>query len=243
MKKIFFSIFLFFLILSSMAFAQEVGKLTAIQGKVDIMREGKLPAVQAEINQPIYLKDIIRTKTNSKAEITFKDGTVIKIGQRSRIDISEYLTDGDILKARIELQRGRVGSYVSKDSVNKISSSPKANRFEIKTPIAVAGVRGTDFIVSHDINPTTTVFVISGKVYSYNINFPDQIVELQSGEMTIIKEKTPPTQPIIEIIGDIEKYKENLNFNLFIPPITEIIPIQTPQQPVTPPPPPSGDVT
>jgi len=227
MRKIIFSIFIFFILISliSPSFAQEVGKLTALQGRVDIMHEGKPPAVEAKLNQPVYLKDIIRTKTDSKAEVTFKDGTVIKIAQRSRVDISEYFTDGESLKARIELQRGRVGAYVSKESVEKISSSPKANRFEVKTPLAVAGVRGTNFIVSHHINPTTTVLVLSGKVYVYNINLPEQIVELHDGEMTIIKEKNPPTPPVQATPEDTSRYQLSLNLDIesLSPPVTEQI--------------------
>lgn len=222
MKKIFFSIFIFFILISPI-FAQEVGKITAIQGKVDIMREGKPPGVEAKLNQPVYLKDIIRTKTDSKAEVTFKDGTVIKIAQRSRVDISEYFTEGESLKARIDLQRGRVGAYVSKESVDKISSSPKANRFEVRTPIAVAGVRGTNFIVSHSVNPTTTILVISGKVYAYNLNFPEQIIELTDGEMTIIREKNPPTPPVPATPEDVSRFQTSLELNIenLLPPVTE----------------------
>lgn len=226
MKKFLFNLLLC-VILISPVFAEEIGKITDIQGNVDILREGKLPAIESKINQPVYLKDIIRTKTNSKAEITFKDGTVIKIAQRSRVDISEYFIGDDTLKARVELQRGRIGAYVSKESTYKISSSPKANRFEVKTPIAVAGVRGTNFIVSHSMNPTTTILVISGKVYVYNINFPEQIIELTDGEMTIIKEKNPPTPPIPKLYGDIDKYQENINYDSLTPPITETNPIET----------------
>ncbi|MCM8788299.1 MAG: FecR family protein [Candidatus Omnitrophica bacterium] len=210
MRKIFFLVCTFSVLVFSL-FAQEVGKLTAVEGRVDIIQQGKLPAIEAKLNQSVYLKDIIRTKTDSRAEITFKDGSVIKIAQRSRVDISEYLTDGGGLKAQILLQRGRLGAYVPAGSVEKIKSSPKANRFEIKTPVAVAGVRGTNFIVSHYVNEATTVLVISGIVYSYNLNFPENIVGLRDGEMTVIKEKTPPTPPVPAAPEDISRIQISLN--------------------------------
>ncbi|MGB9823249.1 FecR family protein, partial [Thermodesulfovibrio sp.] len=138
-KKTFFFSLIICLLFISLVHAEEVGKITALQGKVDILRAGKLPAVPAKINEPVYLNDIIRTKTDSRAEIVFRDGTVVKIAPRSRVDISEYFTDGESLRVTINVPRGKVGAAVAEKSIEKIKGSPKANRFEIKTPIAVAG--------------------------------------------------------------------------------------------------------
>jgi len=193
MKKVIFPILILFLLITS-AYAQEVGKITALQGKVDLLREGKPPAIEAKINLSVYLKDIIRTKTDSKAEITFKDGTVLRIAPRSRVDISEYLSDSDTVKATINLPRGKVAAYVSETAVKKIKDSPSANKFEIKTPIAVAGVRGTNYLVAH--YPTySTVLVLTGQVYCYNVHFPENVVILNAGQMTVIKEKMMPAPP------------------------------------------------
>lgn len=216
MYRIIFLICLFFLFVSS-SFAQEVGKITGLHGKVDVLREGKIPAVEAKLNQSVHLKDIIRTKSGSTAEITFNDGTVVKIAQRSRIDISEYFTDGDSLKTEIFLQRGKIGANVSKVSVNRITKSPEANRFQIKTPVAVAGVRGTNFIVSHDTNFVTTILVITGKVYAYNLNYPDKIIDLKDGELTIIKQKSLPTSPIPAAPEDISRYQASLSQSPDVP--------------------------
>ncbi|GAB5045721.1 FecR family protein [Thermodesulfovibrio sp. TK110] len=189
----FYSFVVCFLFISA-ASAEEVGKITAIQGKVDILRAGKLPAVSARINDSVHLNDVIRTKTDSRAEITFRDGTVVKIAPRSRIDISEYFTDGETLRVTLNVPRGKVGAAVAEKTVEKIKASSKANRFEIKTPIAVAGVRGTNYIVAH--YPTySTVTVITGRVYTYNTQFPERIVEVGAGQSTIIKEGAPPSPP------------------------------------------------
>ncbi|MCS7203974.1 MAG: FecR family protein, partial [Thermodesulfovibrio sp.] len=178
----------------NVANAEEVGKVTALQGIVDILREGKAPAVTVKINDPVYLNDIIRTKTDSRAEITFKDGTVVKVAPRSRIDIKEYFTDAHSLRVTLNLQRGKVGAHISKQSVEKIKASPQANRFEIKTPIVVAGVRGTNYIVSHYL-AYSTVTVITGRVYCYNPQIPEKVIEVEAGQLTVIKEGTPPSPP------------------------------------------------
>ncbi|MGB9934575.1 FecR family protein [Thermodesulfovibrio yellowstonii] len=185
--------FISFLFLSN-ALAQEVGKITALEGKVDILRGGKPPAVMVKINEPVYLNDIIRTKTDSRAELTFRDGTVVKIAPRSRIDISEYFADAHSFRVTLNIPRGKAGAFVAKESVEKIKAFPKANRFEIKTPIAVAGVRGTNYVVAH--YPTySTVTVLTGKVYCYNLHIPERVVEVGAGQATVIREKLPPELP------------------------------------------------
>lgn len=201
-------VFISFLFISN-AFAQEVGKITALQGKVDILKGGKPPAVLAKIDEPVYLNDIIRTKSDSRAEITFKDGTIVKIASRSRVDISEYFTDAQSFRVTLNVPRGKAGASVARKSVEKIKTSPKANRFEIKTPIAVAGVRGTNYIVAH--YPTySTVTVITGRVYCYNPQLPEMVVEVGAGQSTVIKEGAPPAPPRRLAPGEIQREQRDI---------------------------------
>jgi len=210
-EGIFGLIFIIFLVIfvSGYVLAQEVGKITAFKGKVDILRAGKAPVIEAKINLPVYLKDVIRTKTDSKAEITFKDGTVIRIAPRSRVDISEYFTDAETLRATIDLPKGKVAAYVSEESTEKIKKAPKVNRFEIKTPIAVGGVRGTDYIVAHYFN-YSTIIVLKGKVYCYNPQFPERVIEVTAKQMTVIKEGAPPSPPRKVTPKEIEKEEKEV---------------------------------
>ena len=174
--------------------AGAIGKVTQIEGRVDILREGKLPAAPARIGDSVFVKDVIRTKSGSKAEITFNDATILKVAQRSRIDISEYIADAGVSRAVINMPRGKVMANVSKTAVSYIANSPKANKFEIRTPNAVAGVRGTDFFVFHSAN-STGVLVKEGKVETYNPKFPDVKVEVVAGQITNVADNKPPTTP------------------------------------------------
>ena len=60
-------------------------------------------------------------------------------------------------KGVIRLSRGQVKAIVDKNVAKRISLAPDANRFEIQTPNAVAGVRGTEFFVAYDRNVTTVL--------------------------------------------------------------------------------------
>ncbi|MBI4844448.1 MAG: FecR domain-containing protein [Nitrospirae bacterium] len=128
------------------AASEAVGKFTAVEGKVDVLSGGSLPARPAVVGDDVYLKDAVRTKSGSSARILFNDGNVLTIEQRSRIDISEYFTGGSS-KGIIKLSRGRVNADVRKDVLK--DTGGEAKKFEIHTPTAVAGVRGTCYAVSH----------------------------------------------------------------------------------------------
>ena len=64
-----------------------VGKEIGIDPAGDVMPGGKLPAVAAREGTQVQSGDFVRTKSNSRAELTFNDGSVVKIAQRSRIDV------------------------------------------------------------------------------------------------------------------------------------------------------------
>jgi len=174
--------------------AEPVGKFSQVEGIVDVMRGGILPAILVKVGDPVFEKDIIRTKSNSKAEVIFIDGNTIKISQRGRIDISEYSVEENRSSEILRLQRGRVEAIVPDKNAKRISVSPKAHKFEIHTPCAVTGVRGTKWW-TYQWENCATIAVQEGKVYVYHPNFPDKIVEVPAGKMTKACEG-PPFQPI-----------------------------------------------
>jgi FecR protein len=173
--------------------AEAVGKFTHVEGKVDILRQGNLPAIPAHVDDALFQKDIVRTKSSARAEIRFRDNTVLRIAQRSRIDISEYFT-GDSNKGIIKLSRGQVQAVVDKNVTKRISLAPGANRFEIQTPNAVAGVRGTIFDVLYDRN-ITTVLLKDGDICVFNIKAEANVVCMPPGYIVTISGDRVPQPP------------------------------------------------
>ena len=187
--------FIFFLFVASLALAADsVGKFTRVEGKVDVLREGSLPGKPVSVNGEVFLKDIIRTKSSAKAEVMFRNNTVLRIAQRSRIDISEYFQNEANGQGIVKLQRGLVRANVDKSMSQRISVSPDANRFEIHTPNAVAGVRGTDFFVLYERN-TTTVLLREGEVCVHNPKEPLKTVCMPPNYVITISGGNPPDVP------------------------------------------------
>lgn len=186
---------------------EAIGKFTHVEGRVDALRGGSLPAAPVKVEDPVFLKDIIRTKSDSKAEITFTDNSLLRIAQRSRIDVSEYIVEEGRRSAVIKLPRGKVEAIVPEERVKRISISPEANRFEIHTPNAVAGVRGTDFFVFQE-RDTTGVFVVYGTVCVYNHRFAKDVVCVPAGHLTFIDALQRPISPRRATDGETKRLEK-----------------------------------
>jgi hypothetical protein len=214
--------------------AEPIGKFSQMEGIVDVLRGGAIPAIPVKIGDPVFERDVIRTKSNSRAEIIFIDSNTIKISQRSRIDINEYLAGEDKSNEILKLQRGRVEAIVPEKNAKTISVSPAAHKFEIHTPCAVTGVRSTRYSVVQRDN-CATIYGGEGIVYVLNPKFPDIIVEVHAGQMTRACEDSPPFQPkeatnLMDLIITSSHSGPGVDVQ---PPVTEIFPgIFQPKGPV-----------
>lgn len=163
------------LLFTATADAQPVGKITTVEGRVDILRAGTTVAVPVKMGDAVNVGDILRTKSDGKAEITFIDNTVMTVGPRSRLGIDEYLYKPAEEKraAALRLYRGRTGFKIPRPVY-----PAEGSKFEMKTRTAVAGVRGTEGILYTDgiervyvmdgliefTTPLGTVMVAAGRV-------------------------------------------------------------------------------
>jgi hypothetical protein len=123
------------------ASAAVVGRLTQVEGQVDLLKGGKLPATPVKVGDRVDAGDVLRSKSLSKAQITFIDSSVITISPGSRLAIENYRFEPDRGKrwAVLELFYG-----LAHVVVNKIFKVEEPD-FIVKTHTAVTGVRGTDF--------------------------------------------------------------------------------------------------
>jgi len=178
--------------LEQAAAANVVAELVKMTGRVDILRNGKLPSEKAKVGTKFFVGDFIRTKSKSSAEVLFSDGNRIRIEPRSRVDINNYSSEKD--ERTINLARGRVEAVVIPAATESASERPK--RFEIQTPNAVAGVRGTTILVAFQ-NSITAIHVkkaSSGRsVYSISRSFPNEIVNVPIGGMMWVRNQGAPT--------------------------------------------------
>jgi hypothetical protein len=183
------------LVVPSFAVAAPVGKVTLVEGRVDVLKTGRQAVAKVAQGDDVDVGDIFRTKTASRAEITFTNKNVLKIDPATRVEIGWYSMEADKSSQVMKLQRGKVQAISGEDFIKKITSAVEGNKFEVRTPNAVAGIRGSHMIVGF-ARLTTSLFFRTGKGYFYNPLFPERIVNVTGGFMSfIVGQNGIPTPP------------------------------------------------
>lgn len=141
--------------------APAAGKLTFAQGNVFRAEKEEGPYRRISENGDVFEGDFIKTEADSRAEARLTDRSVIRIGAESRVKIQKAVFNKDETKTvQVKVIVGRFWGKVTK--LFGLSS------FEVETPNAVAGVRGTAFSVDSAADKSTTVRVFNGKVLISN---------------------------------------------------------------------------
>ena len=194
-NKVFWSFLIIAFLTGSLALAAPVGKISAIQGRVDVLKAGKNVAAPVSLGAPVDIGDIYRTKSKSRAEIIFNNNNTLKIAPATRIEIKEYMVGKERSSTVMKLYRGKVQAAAHEDFVKRAAAFAEGNRFEVHTPNAVAGIRGSDMIVGFTNGATMVVF-ISGHGYLYNPESPQVFVPIVAGQVSFITGEGTPTAPV-----------------------------------------------
>ena len=183
------------LFVAGAAFAAPVGKVTHVEGRVDVLKAGTTMAKPITLGTPVDVGDAFRAKTNSKAEITFLNDNILRIAPTTRVEIKEYMVQGDRSSHVMKLHRGKVQAISSKDFIKRVAAFAEGNKFEVHTPNAVAGIRSSNMIVFYQRGVTGVLF-LTGRGYTFNPQIPSVIVPITAGNITFIQApNTTPTTP------------------------------------------------
>ena len=212
----------------SAARADIAGRLTMVEGSVDLLKGGQLPANPAKVDDGVQVGDVLRTKSLSKAMITFIDNSTLTISPESRVAIEEYMFNPTQKKRNAVIQLFQGLAYVV---VNKVFK-PAEPDFVVKTHTAVMGIRGTEFGIRLSPN-SSTIMDFQGVIQVANI-FPEvgQLfrrafkvayawggntqggVLLQAMTGTTVERGMPPTLPFAITPQDQQTFMNQLSLGL-----------------------------
>ena len=129
------------LALAGPALAQDVGQIKVSRGFVQIERGTQ--RLTAPVGARVQANDVIITGPDGAVGIAFLDASLLSAGPNSRLSIDRFAFDSTTNQGAFDtsLRQGTL-SVVS----GKIAKqSPDAMR--VKTPAAILGARGTEFVV------------------------------------------------------------------------------------------------
>ncbi|MCC6807704.1 MAG: FecR domain-containing protein [Deltaproteobacteria bacterium] len=138
------------------------GKLSFAQGGVFRAEKEEGPYRRISEGGDVFEGDFIKTEAESRAEARLEDRSVIRIGAESRVMIqkAQFNKKDETKQVQVKLVVGRFWA--------KVTKLFGASSFDVETPNAVAGVRGTAFAVDQGADKSTTVRVFNGKVLISN---------------------------------------------------------------------------
>jgi tetratricopeptide (TPR) repeat protein len=139
----------------ALAAAQEdwVAKVVSVQGTVESLRVGETQWQAVQLDDTFQSGDQLRTLDRSRADVSMLGQSVFRLSANTTITVEAVQARRS---AVVELLKG-VAHFFSR--------APR--HLEVRTPVAVAAIRGTEFFISAEADQTL-LSVFEGKVVAAN---------------------------------------------------------------------------
>lgn len=135
-----FLVFLSLAIASQNALAKPVGKAKMVLGKV-LLQSANGQQKRFRRGNPVNIGDIIITNKRSQAQLVMIDGSNISVRPDTQFQVEEFVATGDVDKDKTNYSLLKGGFRSVTGSIGKKNKAS----FQLKTPVATMGIRGTDF--------------------------------------------------------------------------------------------------
>ncbi len=124
------------------AHAADIGQVKIAKGQVTIDRQGK--TMPAAVGARLQTADIVKTGADGSVGITMDDDSLLSAGPNSALSLDNYAFDSTT-------NQGRLDTSLNKGTLSVISgriAKQTPDAMTVRTPNAILGVRGTEFVVS-----------------------------------------------------------------------------------------------
>lgn len=145
-----------------------VGRVKVIQGSVSITHaDGKKTTVSKDA--PLLEGDVVESPKDNGAVVTFTGGNKLHVHPDTAVEVKEFKAPQDPKnrKALINLLKGKI-----RNQVEQKYKADKQSYYKVISKGAVAGVRGTDFLVEHSESGSlqTRIETLNGRVILSDID-------------------------------------------------------------------------
>ena len=142
-------------------------KIISLEGNVEVLPSGEEAWIAGESSMLLKKGDSLKTGVASYCNIALREH-VFKVKENTTVTLAE-LTPSKII---LELAKGDILSKLEKLSSGEV--------FEIKSPVAIGGVRGTSFLCSYsDTSGTEVVSVFEEEVVLSSLGEIEKYVTLE----------------------------------------------------------------
>jgi hypothetical protein len=206
---IFRTVFISFLFLTMMLYAQNHALAKFVMGTVEHQAQNKTVWQKLSLKAKVQQGDRIKTAMNARVELQMPDASIIKIGENTIFDINEIKTpqEDNEDKMGFTLWAGNLWA-----TFKKVVSNRQERRLE--SPSAVVAIRGTTLAMEVDMQQTTTVKVEEGMVSVRSKDTQEEVM-VSANQMTIVEKGKSPVTP--KIFDQPPETAQGFNFQLDVP--------------------------
>jgi hypothetical protein len=147
-----------------------VGKIEMVEGQVIIIHAGVLSGYLAEKDLPLFTGDTIVALESGRISFKLNDGSTLALASETKLVMNRNVFD-QAKKSRVSFLSMSLGK--ARFLVNKIAGL-KRSEFKVRTPTAVCGVRGSDFITSVTEDSTEITALSKTVVEVRRLAFPEK---------------------------------------------------------------------
>lgn len=170
--------------------AQEfVGWVSALEGTGEVLRAGGADWGPLAPADGLAVGDEVRTQAASRMKILLRDDSVLTLGESSQLRLDEQVA-GPAPQSTLWLLFGQIRAIATE------RYGAAGARFEVKTPTAIAGVRGTEFVAQHDAaeDETLVVGIVDTTMVRAAIDAAgDRVIRLGPGQSTRVRRGSYPS--------------------------------------------------
>lgn len=163
-----------------------------VQGKVEVIAGGDNAVRPAQPGMRLQAGDRVRTATGGSLALRLQDGSKIVVheGTDMILDTAQAYQGTEMLATRLRLSAGRIETEVARQR-------PPGGQYEITTPTAHLGVRGTRFRATADsAEQVSRGEVLSGQVAVAGDKSSGATVIVPSGYGTVVDATRRPSRPV-----------------------------------------------
>jgi hypothetical protein len=184
---------------------RSVGRVQRVQGEVVIMHADILKGYRAGRGMRLYKGDTIITLEDSKIRFRLNDRSILSLSSATKLTLNTSVYD------KQKKQRSSfLGLAFGKARVLVVKLLDyKRSEFKVKTPTAVCGVRGSDFILEATLDETIATALEDTELELWSLAFLDlEPVILKDGETSRVKKGQKPTPPVKLPADEIARKKQ-----------------------------------
>jgi len=136
---------------------QAIGAVSRIQGQASGTHGGVAEALA--LKSSVFRDETVSTAEGARLEVTFVDGTQLTLGEKTKLTLDAFVFDPAASRGTIKFAVAGAFRFIS-GQASKLAQSDVS----VTTPVAVIGIRGTQFWGGPIDNQALGVFLIEGAV-------------------------------------------------------------------------------